>query len=131
MGRLYVIILLIVAFEAHSQDTLRVSSSEEKTQLIVSKYTRLLHLDDVQQQAFTELIKSRATEIYDKKSGNGRDIDYEAMNARYREKLQGILNKDQYRVYTSIVIAKQKDKVRYRSEKPTYQFSEEDKELDF
>ena len=121
--------LLLIAGAANGQDSLMVTD-QAKSSAVVSRLTRELNLNTIQQNQVALVMQNRWNTIKEWKASD-QVIDWQSINEGTLSELREILTVQQYGLFTTLREQTKKRKDAFKQQNAGYQFSETDLELDF
>lgn len=122
----------MIAFHSlHAQgtDTLRTKNYALKSEVVARRLERELSLAPKQVSQVQKLMDERFPALQKKSVADANR--WESVNAPARQKLASILTTEQYQRYLQLKQETQNQKQEFAKKNPNYQFSDDDKELDF
>ncbi len=124
-------LLMIAFYSLHAQgtDTLRTKNYTLKSEVVARRLERELSLAPKQVSQVQKLMEERFSALQKKSVADASR--WESVNVPAREKLASILTTEQYQRYLQLMQETQNQKQEFVKKNPNYQFSDEDKELDF
>jgi hypothetical protein len=112
-----------------AQDSLKVATSQQKTEAIAARMKQELALTNDQTQRIAAIVLERFDAL--KQNTNDKATQLTDANAVAAKKIAGVLTAQQPAQYNEIKSETKRQKEEFLKQNPAYKFTEQEKEMDF